>query len=97
MRHDISPYHMVHMMIHIIWAISFYQSYDMTHIEGKRENLKVFIKFYKGLILRCQTHQISDQMVDYQDFLGRVHFRLSIQGGYIINQFILHNKFEFID
>ena len=42
------------------------------------------MKFYKDLILRCRTHQISDQMVAYQDFLDRVHFRQSIQGGYKI-------------
>ena len=76
---------MHHMMVHIIG-----QHHLIGDIGegGGRENMKVVIKFYKGLILRCRTHQISDQMVDYQDFLGRVHFRPSIQGGYKSNYFI---------
>ena len=45
------------------------------------------MKFYKDLILKCQTHQILDQMVAYQDFLDRVHFQRSIQGGYKNNLF----------
>ena len=69
----------------ICGMLSYGQYHFISHIGGKRENLKMVTKFYKGLILRCQTHQISDQMVAYQDFLGRVHFRLSIQGGYLIN------------
>ena len=66
-----------------------YGKYYIFHNWGKnRENLlKLVMKFYKDLILRCQTHQISDQMVAYQDFLDQVHFQRSIQGGYENNLF----------
>ena len=42
------------------------------------------MKFYKGLILKCQTHRTSDPMVAYQDFPVQVHSQRSIQGGYKI-------------
>ena len=69
-------------MSHTMWCI-LYGKYNFIR-DKNRENLELVMKFYKDLILRCRTHQISDQMVAYQDFLDRVHFRQSIQGGYKI-------------
>ena len=51
----------------------------MVSLDKNRE-----MKFYKGPILKCQMHQILDQMVVYRDFPVQVHFQRSIQGGYSI-------------